>query len=44
MFVYQGGRPGRKKKVDKEEKEKLDEEKEKPYACEGTEMSISRIV
>jgi len=29
----QGGARGRKKKVEKEEK--IDEEKEKPYACEG---------
>lgn len=36
LLIYQGGTRGRKKKnLEREEKEKIDEEKEKPYACEG---------
>ena len=39
ILMLQGGTRGRRKKavIDKEEKDKIDEEKEKPYACEGKE-------
>jgi len=36
LIITQGSTRGRKKKADKDvEKEKIDEEREKPYACEG---------
>lgn len=36
LVWFQGGGRGRKKRAaEREEREKLDEEKEKPYACEG---------
>lgn len=42
MFHFKkGGARGRKKKAEKDlEKEKLEEEREKPYSCEGNWYSV----